>query len=266
MAFVPGQFLSNIKARGGPAKTNRFEVIMTIPFVLGNEIRSPNGFLEAIVNPGGAATNFIGDFLAGPGSDLRNSKPDISRMLALQCETASLPGKTLQTVDAKTYGPTFKIPVGVQYQNFQMVFLCTNDFYERKIFDRWMDYINPRDTRNLRYPRETVDGLKNYYSKISIIQYDDFVKQAFAVDLYDAFPVSISAQQLSWSDDNFHRLTIDFAYQYYNPVYEGRYDAEAIASAVIGNIGGRIQDFVGRTASDALGGITSNIPGLGGRF
>ena len=107
---------------------------------------------------------------------------------------------------------------------------------------------------------------QKYYSKITVIQYDDFVRQVFAVEMKDAFPVSISSQQLSWSDDNFHRLTVDFAYQEYNPVYEGKYDPEAIAGAIAGNIGGRIQDFIGSTASNALGGVTSKIPGLGGRF
>ena len=269
MPFVPGQFLANIKSRGGPAKSNRFEVMMTIPKIIGQNIQSPNGFLEAITNPGQTLTNMVLERVSlkdrGPESEFRDNKPEISRMLALQCDTASLPGKSFNIVEAKTYGPTFKVPTAVQYQNMSLSFICTNDFYERKLFDNWMEVIMPQDTYNFRYPRGA-DISENYYSTITIFQYDDFVRQVFAAILYDAFPVSISAQPLSWMDDNFHKVTVDFAYQRYAPAYEGRYDPDAIASAVIGAVGGRIQDFVGSTASDALGGVTSRIPGLGGSF
>lgn len=269
MPFVPGQFLSNIKSRGGPAKANRFEVMLTIPQIIGQNIKTPNGLLEAITNPGQSITNVVLNSISlsekGPESQFRDNKPEISRILALQCDTASLPGKAFQTVEGKTYGPTFKIPVAVQYQNMTLSFICTNDFYERKLFDNWMEVIMPQDTYNFRYPRGTSIE-ENYYSTITVFQYDDFVRQVFATILYDAFPVSISAQPLSWADDNFHKVTVDFGYTRYTPVYEGRYDPNAIASAVIGAVGGRIQDFIGSTASGALGGVTSKIPGLGGSF
>jgi hypothetical protein len=52
--------------------------------------------------------------------------------------------------------------------------------------------------------------------------------------LFDAFPIGVSAQSLSWSDDNFHRLQVQFAYQKYKPVYTGSYDIAAAAAALFG--------------------------------
>jgi hypothetical protein len=155
----------------------------------------------------------------------------MSRNLALQCEAAELPGKTMTTADVKIYGPTFKVPYQTQYSDTSLTFLCTNEFYERKLFDRWMEAIHPTDTNNLRYPK---GDKSRYLTNIKIIQYDDFIKQIYAVELIDAFPIGVSAQQLSWSEDSFHRVSVQFAYQRYKPVYTGSYDLAAAAAALFG--------------------------------
>jgi hypothetical protein len=71
-------------------------------------------------------------------------------------------------------------------------------------------------------------------TNIKIIQYDDFIKQIFAVELIDAFPIGIAPQALSWGEDGFHRLSIQFAYQRYRPIYEGSYDLAGAATALLG--------------------------------
>jgi hypothetical protein len=152
--------------------------------------------------------------------------------LALQCESAELPGKTLQTADVKIYGPTFKVPYQTQYSDTNLTFLCTNQFYERKLFDRWMEAIQPSDTNNMRFPK---GAQSRYMTNIKIIQYDDFIKQIYAVELIDAFPVGVAPQSLSWSEDSFHRLSVSFAYQRYRPIYEGTYDLAAAATALFGS-------------------------------
>jgi hypothetical protein len=116
-----------------------------------------------------------------------------------------------------------------------LTFLCTNEFWERKLFDRWIEAINPSDTNNFRFPKGDNNGFNTgYMTTIKVIQYDDFIKQIYAVELIDAFPIGLSAQQLSWSDDNFHRLSVQFAYQKYKPVYTGSYDIAAAAAALFG--------------------------------
>jgi hypothetical protein len=160
----------------------------------------------------------------------------MSRYLALQCENAELPGRTTATADVKIYGPTFKVPYQTQYGDTSLTFLCTNDFFERKLFERWMECIHPSDTNNVRYAK----GAKSrYLTNIKIIQYDEFIKQIFAVELLDAFPIGIAAQPLNWSEEGFHRLSIQFAYQKYRPIYTGTYDLAAAATAVFGTVAAR---------------------------
>ena len=170
----------------------------------------------------------------------KTSNSSMSRNLALQCEAAELPGKTMTTADVKIYGPTFKVPYQTQYSDTSLTFLCTNEFYERKLFDRWMEAIHPTDTNNLRYPK---GDKSRYLTNIKIIQYDDFIKQIYAVELIDAFPIGVASQAVNWSDDAFHRLQVQFAYQRYKTIYQGNYDLGAAAAALFGSAGSRLLPF-----------------------
>jgi hypothetical protein len=225
MSFSPNLFLANINGKGGPARTNRFEVILPIPPYIGESIG--NSVIEKILNFPNSIFSDVSDAINNAlgttqeDAPMKSSNPSISRYLALQCEAAELPGRTLETADARVYGPSFKIPYRMQYTDTSLTFICTNDFYERKLFDKWMESIIPSDTNNPRFPKS---NSSRYMTNIRVIQYDDVVRQIFAVELIDAFPVGIAPQTLSWSDDGFHRLSISFAYQRYRPIYEGNFD------------------------------------------
>jgi hypothetical protein len=245
MSFSPNLFLSNVRAKDGLAKPSRFEVILPIPPYIGSMVG--NSIIEKILNLPNSVfsdvSSAIGSAFGRQGQQdeySRTSNSALSRYLALQCESAELPGKTLQTADVKIYGPTFKVPYQTQYTESTFTFLCTNDFYERKLFDRWIEAINPSDTNNLRFPKgETT----RYMSNIKIIQYDEFIRQIYAVELIDAFPIGIASQALNWSEDGFHRLSVQFAYQRYRTIYEGTYDLAAAASALFGVAGARLLPF-----------------------
>jgi hypothetical protein len=229
MSFSPNLFLSHMRSKDGPAKPSRFEVILPIPAYINQFV--PNNIIENLLNlPNaifGTVTETIGSLI---GNAPVGSNATLSRYLALQCESAELPGRTLQTQEVKIYGPSFKVPYQTQYNEITLTFLSTNDFWERKLFDRWIEAIHPSDTNNMRYAK----GPQTYMTPIKIIQYDDFIKQIYAVELIDAFPIGVSAQPLSWSEDGFHRVSVQFAYQRYKPVYTGSYDLAAAAAALFG--------------------------------
>ena len=245
MAFSPNLFLSNIRSKDGLAKTCRYEVILPIPPYINSFVG--NSILEKILNFPNSIFSEVSDainsaFGSGGGGDeySKTSNSSMSRNLALQCEAAELPGKTLTTADVKIYGPTFKIPYQTQYGDTSLTFLCTNEFYERKLFDRWMEAIHPTDTNNLRFPK---GDKSRYMTNIKIIQYDDFIKQIYAVELIDAFPIGVAPQSLSWGDDAFHRLQISFAYQKYRTIYEGSYDLGGALTTLFGAAGSRLLPF-----------------------
>jgi len=245
MSFSPNLFLANVRAKDGLAKPSRFEVVLPIPTYIGSFVG--NSIIEKILNFPNSVFNDVTDAIGsafgrqGQKDDQsRSSSPSVSRYLALQCESAELPGRTLTTADVKIYGPTFKVPYQTQYGDISLTFLCTNDFFERKLFDRWMEAIHPSDTNNLRFPKGQAT---RYMTNIKIIQYDDFIKQIYAVELIDAFPIGVAPQALSWGEDGFHRLQVQFAYQKLRVQYEGTYNLAAAATALFGAAGSRLLPF-----------------------
>lgn len=249
MAFLPTQFLSNIMAKEGLAKPSRFQVILPLPKYV-NEFVGQN-VLEQILNlPNTIYTDITEVFNKARDQQSVSANPSISRYLSLQCETAELPGKQIITADEKIYGPTVKVPYQTQYSEMTLTFLCTNDFYERKLFDRWLECIMPTDTNNLRFGK---GENTRYMSNIKIIQYDDFIKQIYAVELIDAFPISIAAQPLSWGEDGFHRVSVQFTYSYYKTIYKGEYDVVGAVSELVGaQVGNNLIDPVAQGYSNFL--------------
>ena len=255
MSFSPQLFLTNIKAHDGPAKPSRFEVILPIPSYINSFVS--NSILEQLINLPNNIVSSVTDIFSAPQDPAsRTTNASLSRYLALQCETAELPGRTLLTQDVKIYGPTFKVPYQSQYNDINLGFICTNDFYERKLFDRWIEAIHPSDTNNLRFPKG--NGTR-YMCNITIIQYDDFIKKIYSVQLVDAFPIGVAAQPLNWSEDNFHRLSVQFAYQRYKVIYEGSYDLAAAASALFGVKAAPFFDRAGNSINNTIGKTLAKI-------
>jgi hypothetical protein len=255
MSFSPQLFLTNIKAHDGPAKPSRFEVILPIPNYINSFVG--NSILEQLINLPNNIVSSVTDIFSAPQDPAtRTTNASLSRYLALQCETAELPGRTLLTQDAKVYGPTFKVPYQSQYNDINLGFICTNDFYERKLFDRWLEAIHPSDTNNMRFPK---GNSTRYMCNITIIQYDDFIKKIYSVQLMDAFPIGVAAQPLNWSEDNFHRLSVQFAYQRYKVIYEGSYDLAAAAAALFGVKAAPFFDRAGNSINNTIGKTLAKI-------
>ena len=244
MSFSPNLFLSNINAKDGLAKPSRFTVLLPIPPYISNFVG--NSIIEKILNfPNSvfydvseAINTALGNSPADGFSKSGNSS--LTRYLSLQCETAELPGKTLATADVKIYGPTFKVPYQTQYADTTLTFICTNDFYERKLFDKWLEAIQPSDTNNMRFPK---GQSTRYMTNIKIAQYDELIKQIYAVELMDAFPIGVAPQALSWSEDGFHRLSVQIGYQRYRPLYEGEFDIGQGLTSLFGSAATRLLPF-----------------------
>jgi len=229
MAFSPNDFVSNINSRGGLTRSNLYAAVIPIPVYIDNFVTYDvtdalenlgNDIVNSFVDP---VTSFVNQALGrGPiNGQSRTASGDFSRSLALLCESAELPGKSLITHEARVYGPTYKVPYQAQYGEMNLTFLCTNDFSERTLFDRWMEAILPSDTNNPRFPKS---DKSRYMTNIQIIKYDDTAQEIYIIELQDAFPTSIAAQQMSWQDDGFLRLTVQFSYQFYKVIFQGGFN------------------------------------------
>lgn len=137
------------------------------------------------------------------------------------CEAAEMPGRGFQSLDVRYYGPNQKLPFQSQYEDITMTFLCRSESYERQFFDDWMETINPSNSFDFSYRSE-------YETKIDIIQLAEYSgaaavgpnqpnsgsspKQTYMITLFNAYPMLVNPQPMTWADDQFQRLAITFTY------------------------------------------------------
>jgi hypothetical protein len=126
-------------------------------------------------------------------------------ILTFRCENAQIPGRTLATTEQRTYGPIEKLPYLTTYNDFDVTLIVDGDMKQKKLFDAWMQLINPSFTNNFTY-RET------YCTDITVKQYDVTDKVTYEVKFIDSYPISINQMDLDWSSDGYHKLNATFAY------------------------------------------------------
>jgi len=177
--------------------------------------------------------------------------------LRYRCENANLPGRTLATLEQKTYGPVEKFPYLTTYNDIDLTFIVDGDMSQKVFFDAWLNYVNPLANNNFRYKSD-------YAADLKITQYDITNQATYSVDLIEAFPISINQLDLDWSNDSYHKLTVTFAYTKWK-----NNSLEALAMEFVDSLIGNVAEGLGGlggTAGGALGSITGgaiNKAGIG---
>lgn len=185
-------FIANLIKHNGPAKTDRFYV----------QITPPIGLVMQVTN--------------------------ITRDLIYQCEATELPTTNLSPSDYRMIGPSRSLATLTTYNDLNLTFLCTNDFYEKAFFDAWMEFINPRNLGwDFRYKNEYVAPSIDIYQLTQTGESDNSEGDiSYAVRLINAYPISAGPLALNWSEDTAHRLTVTFRYDNYKPTktFQGLFD------------------------------------------
>ena len=109
-------------------------------------------------------------------------------ILTFRCENAQIPGRTLATTEQRTYGPIEKLPYLTTYNDFDVTLIVDGDMKQKKLFDAWMQLINPSFTNNFTY-RET------YCTDITVKQYDVTDKVTHEVRFIESYPISINSSK-----------------------------------------------------------------------
>lgn len=138
---------------------------------------------------------------------------EFMKQLTYMCEVAELPGRSFMNMDARYYGPNFKMPFQSTYEDTTFTFLCRQSSFERQFFDDWMEIINPTNIWDFNY-RDT------YAAEIQVYQLADYGEGTnptapvamYMWTLHQAYPIVINPQPVTWADDNFQRLSVSFTY------------------------------------------------------
>lgn len=148
--------------------------------------------------------------------------------LQLRCEAAQFPTRTFAMVEQKTYGPIRFFPIQSSFENLTLTFLCSDNMIEKKFFDNWMNYISPV-TKNIANPVNIINNRAyydfqykdDYQTEITITQNDLTGKPSYAIQLIEAFPVSVNQLDLNWSYvDTVHKVSVTFSYRTFETILD----------------------------------------------
>jgi hypothetical protein len=143
-------------------------------------------------------------------------KNNIQRM-NIACHTCNVPSKTILTTDKDMPQAGYKsIAYQKTYEDVTMQFYLHADMKELKVFQDWTDLmINPATNQVGYYDR--------YKSDVRIINLDRQQKKTLTTTLYEAYPKTISALDLSYGSDNeIMSISVTFTYRYYTQVFGGK--------------------------------------------
>jgi len=132
---------------------------------------------------------------------------DLQKVL-LFCDSVSLPGVTIGTSPALTYGEVREMPYEKLFQPVSMTFYVDNSMHVKRLFDDWQGSII--DT----YSRET-GYYADYTRDIDITVFDVYDNTRYLVTLHEAYLKDIGQIQLDASNKDVMKLNVTMQYKYW---------------------------------------------------
>mgnify|MGYP000527508519 FL=1 len=203
-------FKATLSKRGGLAQQNRFQIIFTPP---GQSLLNIN------------ASTLVGA-LRGKTSvkSLINDPRDISML----CESATLPGRQITSMDYTSNKNTVKVPYSLINEDVTLSFLLTNDYYIKTMMDDWLASIVDMDIYRVGYK-------KDFSVEVVIQQLDSNNVPIYGVRLENAFPTTVSSVVLDNNSENTpQKLSVTLSFDNYVPEGPLSSTGSAIREAVRG--------------------------------
>ena len=142
-----------------------------------------------------------------PPRSLGNSVKDLRKIL-LYCDSVNLPGITLETTLAKTFGEYREMPFNKLFDNINMSFYVDNSMNVKRMFDSWMGAIQNPMTRNFNY-------YKDYTTDITIDVFDVADKSRYEVVLYQCYPKALNPVTMDYAGKDVMKMTVSMNYKYW---------------------------------------------------
>ena len=133
-----------------------------------------------------------------------------ARNVSLKCESISFPGRNIDTTtDTNIYGPTREIASGFSFAEVSATFRCSSDMREKLYFESWQRQSFNTQTWSMQY-------YEDYIGAVQIYQLDEKDNRKYGVELVEAFPKTIGAMTLDYSNGSeIHKLPVTFSYRWW---------------------------------------------------
>jgi len=175
---------------------------------MANEFFNINSFRESL-NSGSKANLFRCELTGIPGFDDPENVFGDDKFSFL-CRSAVIPSYSLGVIEVPFRGRRIKVPGDRVFTDWTVTVVNEENQGLRKAFDNWMKYINDPDGEEV-----IRDNNDSYRCKIRIIHLkaDGTISRVY--ELVDAFPVDVSAIELSYDAvDVIQDFSVTFQYHY----------------------------------------------------
>jgi hypothetical protein len=159
-------------------------------------------------------SKLISNIISGDGVHLGDFIQD-PRDMFLLCQSCTLPGKLISTVESGHNHHLSKKPYSAATDEVTMSFLLTNDYYVKKYFDMWQEMII--DTSHDHYKAMYK---KDYVSDVTIQQLStgNDIVPGYSIQLLNAYPIQVSAIELNNGSDGLLEVTVTWEYDNFKSV------------------------------------------------
>lgn len=180
-----------------------------------------------------------------------------ARMMTMLCDTANLPGKSLELIDYRPqgFGKVSKMPTGgVAFDALNLTFMMDSKHRVKYFYEMWLQEIvnTGSDTKgeHSAYKNRTsyeMNYKDNYASQINLTFFADDTservnefgetaspgyayKNALTYQFYECFPIQIGSVAVGWEqNDQIARLPVEFTYSSYD-VFQSKLSYEVADS------------------------------------
>lgn len=177
----------------GLARSNRFIINLT----------PPSSITRALQGQGQGSSDYAEVFNVRTGVDYSN----LHKILLL-CDSTQLPGVNLNTAPIRTFGEVREIPYEINYEPITLTFYVDAEMNVKKLFDLWMMSTQVSDTRKFTY-------YDSYTTTMSIYVQDMEENNRYIVELYEAYPKTVSAVQVDYANKDVMKLSVTMMYKYW---------------------------------------------------
>ena len=184
---VFNDILSGFRSNEGYARPNHYEVVIYKPALSsqnGNNQNQSRGDLAGVQN---------------------------MDKISMRCESVSLPGRTLSTVDdTNIHGPRRQVVDGVMYaDSVQMTFQSSSDGAERVAFEKWQYRAFNPQTWQIGY-------YNHYVGTVEIFLLDHQMQRRYGIQLMEAFPKILGDTSLTAAPSGeILKWTVDMNFRYW---------------------------------------------------
>ena len=185
----------------------------------GEGFARPTRFMCDFVLTAGATTEFVSLGLKDEtgrstlvGDLTKESK--IQRGLRAYIESVDMPGRNLDTVDHKMYGPKQSIVNGHSFSGeISMTVYCDKYLRQRSFFEMWQKAAFDQGTNNVHFYDEYTGGLR-IYQLGAFAGNADRDRIAYGVELFEVFPKTISAVSYDQgATDTIQKISVTLAFK-----------------------------------------------------